>query len=246
MTQHNPIHGGRYLLRGLRIIFQPGLKRFVYIPMAINLFIYILFIALANHYIHKFVAWIDHFLPSWLQWLNWLLWPFFILMGLVILLYSFGIIASLVTAPFNSFLAEKVEYVATGNKPNSTPWSAIFKETWRVIEREIRKLLYYLPRVIILFVISFIPVINLISSLLWLWLAAWMMAVQYLDYPFDNHHVSFADMMKRLRANYFSNLGFGVAVLFALIIPIFNIVIIPAAVAGATLKWLDEEKQQHA
>ncbi len=61
------------------------------------------------------------------------------------------------------------------------------------------KLAYILPRMAILFVISWIPVINLIAPLLWGAFTAWTMAITYLDYPMDNNKVSFATCAGGLR-----------------------------------------------
>jgi CysZ protein len=52
--------------------------------------------------------------PDWLGWLEWLLWPVFILALLIIVFYSFTLIANLIASPFNGLLAEKTEALLTG------------------------------------------------------------------------------------------------------------------------------------
>ena len=51
---------------------------------------------------------------------------------------------------------------------------------------------------------------------------------QYIDYPADNHK-------KR-----WQSLGFGGIVYLVLLIPVVNLLMMPAAVAGATLFWVRE------
>jgi len=68
----------------------------------------------------------------------------------------------------------------------------------------------------------------------------WMMAVQYIDYPADNNKLGFDEMLAWLRAKRWQSLGFGGIVYVALLVPLLNLLIMPAAVAGATLFWVRE------
>ena len=54
----------------------------------------------------------------------------------------------------------------------------------------------------------------------------------------DNHKHTL--LGKKLRSSYLSNFAFGASAMIFSFIPIFNLIIIPAAVAGATLKFLEE------
>jgi CysZ protein len=111
----------------------------------------------------------------------------------------------------------------------------------RTLKRELRKLSYFLPRAIGLLILSLIPGLNLIATPLWLLFGVWMMAVQYIDYPCDNNKVSWDDMLAWLRAKRWQSLGFGGITYVALLIPFVNILMMPAAVAGATLFWVRED-----
>lgn len=73
-----------------------------------------------------------------------------------------------------------------------------------------------------------------VAPVLWFLFSAWMLAIQYCDYPFDNHKVSFADMRRALRQHKTDNLQFGALVSLFTMIPILNLVILPVAVCGAT------------
>ncbi len=48
--------------------------------------------------------------------------------------------------------------------------------------------------------LSLIPGLNLLAAPLWLLFGVWMMAVQYIDYPADNHKMGWDGMLAWLRA----------------------------------------------
>jgi CysZ protein len=239
------LSGPHYLREGLKLILSPGLRVFVLLPLAINLLVFIGLIVVS---LQQFNGWVEAFmpsLPSWLSVLEYLLWPLFVVLVLLMVFFTFNIVANIIAAPFNGFLAEKVETVARGqdNFP-AFSWSELFAMLPRTLNRELRKLGYFLPRSIALLILSFIPVLNIIAAPLWLLFGIWMMAVQYIDYPADNNKVSWPDMLAWLREKRWQSLGFGGVTYLALLIPFVNLLMMPAAVAGATLFWVREGGKQ--
>ena len=91
-----------------------------------------------------------------------------------------------------------------------------------------------------LLILSFIPGLNIIAAPLWVLFNIWMMAVQYIDYPADNNKVSWPVMMEWLRSRRLLSLGFGGITYLALMVPFFNLIAMPAAIAGATLLWVEQ------
>lgn len=235
------LSGPQYLREGLSLILQPGLRLFVILPLATNLLLFIGLIYLATN---QFNTWVDRLmpgLPDWLGFLEYVLWPLFVVLVLLMVFFTFTMLANIIAAPFNGFLAEKVETVARGH--DSSPpfsWGELFAMLPRTIGREARKLAYFLPRALLLLALSFIPVLNLLAAPLWLLFGIWMMAVQYIDYPADNNKLSWQEMMAWLRVHRLKSLSFGAATYAALLIPLLNLLIMPAAVAGATLFWVRE------
>ena len=71
-------------------------------------------------------------------------------------------------------------------------------------------------------------------AFLWVLLGAWMMALEYLEYPLNNHGRLFPEVRALLRQRRGLALGFGGAVLLLTLIPVLNFVAMPVAVAGAT------------
>ncbi len=236
------LSGPDYLREGLKLVLSPGLRLFVLLPLAINL---ILFIALIGFAVDQFSGWLNSLMsgmPGWLSFLDFLLWPLFVALLLLMVFFTFTMLANIIAAPFNGFLAEKVEVVVRGTDPfPAFSWSELVAMVPRTLKREVRKLSYFLPRTLGLLILSLIPGLNLIATPLWLLFGVWMMAVQYIDYPADNNKMSWQDMLTWLRAKRWQSLGFGGITYVALLIPFVNLLMMPAAVAGATLFWVRED-----
>lgn len=240
----NLLQGADYVMRGVRLLPHPRLRLFVLIPLLVNILIFGTLIGVGLSYLIDFVdrwlAWI----PEWLDFIRWILWP---LIGLAVSLmtgYLFTAVALIIASPFNSLLAEKAEELITGEPVDSLEGlGAALMEVPRAILREISKLLYYLPMALFVLIATFIPVLNAVSPLLWFLLGAWMMSLQFLDYPMDNHRLSFNDVKEAARERRLSSMGFGGLVALCTGIPVVNFFIVPAAVVGATLLWCEELRE---
>jgi CysZ protein len=239
----NIIRGTDYLVQGLRLLTRPGIRPFVLIPLLINIALFGGALWWGVQQVSALNAMLMGWLPGWLEWLSWLLWPIFLLLALLFVGYGFSIVANLIAAPFNGYLAEKAEQLLTG-APLATEnnWKTILLLVPRSIGRELRKLLYFVPLLLGVFVLSMIPGINVIAAPLGFLIAAWMMTLQYLDYPFDNHAMSFAQVKQGARLQRLTSMGFGGAVMLGTMIPVLNLVIMPAAVCGATAYWVNDVK----
>ena len=244
-TINSPLSGLHYLLKGAKLLSHPKLRFFVLIPLMINILIF----ASAFWFLFsEITAWIDNYiadLPGWLSWLSYLFWPFIIFSILVSFSFIFSTVANFIAAPFNGLLAEKTENLLTGKAINDDGFADLIKDLPRIFKREIQKLAYFLPRLILCLVLFFIPVIGqTVAPFVWFIFAGWMMVVQYADFPFDNHKIPFTDMKKALSARLGKNLTFGMLISFFTTIPVLNFVIMPIAVCGATAFWVDIYKEE--
>ncbi|MBU2885425.1 sulfate transporter CysZ [Gilvimarinus agarilyticus] len=239
--QGNPSHALDHLSRGARLMLAPGLKRFIIVPLLTNLLVFIgttlVLISAFSDFLSLLMGW----LPGWLEFLAWLLWAIFAVAVLFIYGYSFNVITNLIAAPFYGILAEKIEQKLTGTAPPEESWAALIPRT---LGRELIKLWYFFTRglliLLLIFVSWFIPGVNLIVlvvSALW---AAWCMAVQYVDYPADNHQTPFPELRRRLRHPTLTSYSFGGLIMLASMVPVINIFAMPIAVAGATVFWVTE------
>ena len=229
--------GAGYLFKGFELIRLKGIRRFVFIPLIINLLLfscafYYMFIEL-EYYMTTLMAW----LPSWLEWLSVVLWPLVVITVLVIFSFLFSTAANWIAAPFNGLLSEKIESILVGERAPNGNMLAIVKDTPRTLSREWKKLAYYIPRFFGFFIL--LLVLPVIGQIIWFLFIAWMMAIQYKDYPFDNHKIPFDTMKQSLKARQGLSYGFGITVALFAMIPIVNLVIMPVAICGATAIWVD-------
>lgn len=229
------------LAQGTRLVLSPGLRRYVFLPVVANLALYVGTIV---YLLNNFGGWLDYWMlkvPGWLNWLEWLIWPLLVVSLVVVVFFTFTLVSNLIAAPFYGFLAEKVETRLTGQPPADE--RSLVRGGLDALGRELIKLGYILPRMALLFLIGFVPGLNLAMPFLWAAFSAWMMAITYLDYPMDNNRVAFADMRRRLRARWWPTLTFGGWVLAATWLPLVNLVVLPGAVAGAVLMWQQHYRQ---
>lgn len=237
----NPLLGFNYLLRGLRLLLQPGLKRHLFIPLVINILVFSLIGWLGYT---QFEALINWMLPEngLLSYIRWLLWPLFALAALLITFYTFTAVANLLAAPFNSRLSAKVEELTTGKRPPENN-QALIKIILPTMASELRKLGYFLLRAIPLLLLFVIPVINIAAPFIWILFSAWFLALEYGDYPMGNHGLTFREQHQRQKRARFAALGFGGATTLLMMVPILNFAAMPAAVAGATLYWCEQRER---
>lgn len=239
------IKGARYLLKGFGLIQQKGIRHFAYLPVLINTLLFSVAIWLTTS---QFGGWINSMMPNWMpEWvlniLMWVLWPLLFLLIALIVFFTFSIIGNILSAPFNGPLAEAVESKVTGKAPPSLSFSEIMKDAPKMIFNELKKLGYLLIWAIPILLISLIPVLNITSPLIWALFSGWMLAIDYHDFPMGNHQLYFSEQRVLLRQKKPLVLGFGLATMFVTMIPIINFIVIPAAVAGATVLYLDHFHQ---
>ncbi|GHE98744.1 sulfate transporter CysZ [Thalassotalea profundi] len=234
--------GAGYFIKGFELIRMKGIRRFVFIPLIINLVLfsiafYYMFIQLQT-YMDVIEAW----LPEWMSWLSIVLWPIAVLFILVMFSFIFSSIMNWIAAPFNGLLSEKMEALLTNEKPPSGDAFDVIKDIPRTLSREWCKFRYYLPRAIGFFLLYWI--LPVIGQIVWFLFLAWMMAVQYKDYPFDNHKINFDVMKDELQARKGLSYSFGITTALFSMVPIVNLVVMPVAICGATALWVDHYRPQ--
>ena len=235
---NNPVTGISYFLRGFELIWRPRLRTYVLVPLIVNVLLFGGLLWFGTDRVSDFV---DAQLPDWLDWLSWLLVPLFFLVALVVSGFLFNMVATFIASPFNGLLAEAVEREVTGRTaPGEGGFKKMMAELAHTLASELRKLLYVIGWAIPMVILMLIPGINVIGTFLWMLFGAWMLAVTYIDYPMGNHGLHFSVQRGRLRSKRWLSLGFGGAVMFALTIPILNFLVVPWAVAGATLMWVEQ------
>jgi len=224
-------HGISSFMAGINLIRQPGLRRFVIVPLLINVTLFSLASWLLWHYLSTAV---DSMLPSWLSWLAWLILPIFMTSILAIVYYCFTLVANIIAAPFYGQLSKGVEAHLKGQPYVDTQSDSFIKEGLQMLGLELRKITYYLLRATPLLLLSIIPGVNVISLPLWLLFSAWFLTFEYGGYSFENHKILFNEQKRILNKSRVNSMTFGGISLLATTIPVINLFAPAIAVAGAT------------
>ena len=241
--------GVRCFIRGFSLMLTPGVRSWAFIPMILSALLYVGLIWAAAEWMGPHLddleTSLDASLPSWLDWvsaiLGPLLWILYWLAALLVVTFTFVIVASVVASPFNGPLAEAAEHALTAQAPPTTSWLRILTRLPGVLIQETKKVLYAVFWSIPFLLLLFIPVAGQILWFLW---NAWITALAFTDYPLDNNGFRFADMRRMLRRRHWAAYGFGAAALFTFTIPILNLFAVPASVCGATLLWIEVLRPQ--
>lgn len=238
---HSLISGAEYAFAGFQDIRKPSLLPFILVPLVINVALF----AVGIYWLWGwFGSWMDQAmaaLPEWLSWLSYVLWPLLALVIALVVFYGFSIVANFIASPFNGFLAERLENELRGGE-NASPPKALsehLSNVGQLLINEVRKLIYQIAWAIPIVIISLIPAVNLIAPFLWIVYGAWMMAIQYVDYPMGNHDLFFRDEKRVLGQHRGLSLGFGGVMSLITLLPILNFVAVPVGVCGATRLWVD-------
>jgi len=231
----SPVHAVNCLLKGLKLLAKAELRKYLLIPVLINVVLYSIAISLGYVYIADLIT---EFIPSWLSWLEWLIWPLFFISFSIIGFFTFTILANLIAAPFYSQLSIKTLELISGEKS-----TAAEQKVSQVLWAELGRMGYLVSRMIPLSILFIIPGINLIAPFLWALFGAWGIGLEFMAYPLENKGLLFAQQKEQAKTRRLSVLSFGGLTVLGLSIPVLNIVVAPAAVIGATVYFysLNEE-----
>ena len=248
---NNPALGISYLFKALPLLTKPGIKSYVFIPLLINIIIFSIGIYFGfvyyDEYMNRFLDTTDMWgwVASLVEIFKPILYVLFALTLLVVIFYTFSILANVIAAPFNSLLAEATEKYLTGNTANdSGGMKQLMKDVIPIILMEIRKLIYMvlwsIPFLILLFIIP------LVGPIIWFLFTAWMMSLQYMDYPMGNHRLKFREQRRLQADSRLLSLGFGGITMGASMIPLVNFIVMPTAVIAATILWVEQYKSDQS
>jgi CysZ protein len=236
--------GIQALARALQLLNQPGIRRYVIMPLLINLLIFGALIWYGYSLFQPYVDWIMSYIPGFLDFLRWLAWLVFAALAAITLFFTFTPVANIVAAPFNALMSEKIEMYLTGRALSSNIGFA--RMAVDAIRSQLGKLFYVLLWALGLLLFSLIPVVNFIAPVLWVIFGSWLLSLEYFDYPMGNHDLNFAEEKRRLAARRGISLGFGGAMLVMTSIPVINFLAMPLGVAAATLLWVEQFQSPHS
>ncbi|MGZ8225918.1 MAG: sulfate transporter CysZ [Methylococcaceae bacterium] len=231
---NNPILAAGFLLKSIKLLGRPELRKFILIPILINIALYSAALTLGYYYVGELI---NQFIPTWLQWLDWILWPLFFISFFIAGFFTFTILANLIAAPFYGKLSAKTLAIIRGQAI-----AVVEPPVAKIVGAELKRAIYFATRALPLLMLSIIPGLNVIAPFVWALFGAWGMALEYMAYPLENEGLLFSEQKQLLKSVRLGALSFGGLAAMGLTIPVLNIIVGPAAVIGATI-YFDKMKK---
>jgi CysZ protein len=229
------IEGIKYFFKGISLCKQKELRKFMYLPLLLNIVITSIGLYFAFSEAFSFSEeLIANYLPSWLSFIKWLVTLILWVLIFILVIYTFTTITLLIGSPFYSILSEKTEKFISNKQIVELSTKDLIKDIPHIIGLEILKFLYRIPILLISFICLFIPVFGPIIIAM---LSSWGCAMDYTSYGFENNRISLKLTRKALSSQKPLCFGFGLCVWACMLIPIINFFIVPAAVCGGTALW---------
>ncbi len=232
---NNPVLAIGFLFKGVKLLTRPELRKFIIIPILINVVLYSAALTLGYFYISDLIA---QFIPGWLHWLSWFLWPLFFISFFIAGFFTFTVLANILAAPFYGQLSAKTLAIVSDEIQEQAE-----QPLAKVLIAELRRVGYLSSRALPLLILSVIPGVNILAPFLWALFGAWGIALEYLAYPLENQGVLFSEQKDLVNSVRLGALSFGGLTVLGLTVPVLNIIVAPAAVIGATL-YVHEIEQQ--
>ena len=153
------------------------------------------------------------------------------IVALGLILYKHIIMA--LSAPFMSPVSEKIEKHLLGEKHVHRDTSNK-EQLWRGVRINVRNLLLELLFTIPLIIISFIPVIGIVASVLIFLIQSYYAGFGNMDYTLERHF-KYDESTKFVRANSGVAIGNGIVFMAMLFIPVIGIILVlPLSVTAST------------
>ena len=230
--------GAATVARGLQILKRPEIRIYAIMPLLVNIVLFGGLIWYGYAQFQPLVEYLMSYLPGFLDFLRWFLWILITVLTALIVFFSFTPIANIVAAPFNALMSETIEILLTGKTIGTN--GSFIAMALNSIRSQLRKLGYILLWSGALFLISLIPLLNIIAPVLWVVFGSWLLTLEYLDYPMGNHDLSFSRQKQILGQRKGLALGFGGCIMVLTVVPLLNFIVMPVAVAGATVLWVEQ------
>lgn len=231
--------GAACVFRGAALLIRPGIRHFAWIPLLINVLVFAGLIWLSGE---AFDALLERYLSGaeslWWSALRWLAWAMFSAAMLLVSFFTFTLAANLIGSPFNEALSAAVS-TRLGNHPGEAgqSWTTILAAFPAAIGQEITKWLYFARWLLPALLLFLVPGAQLLAPFIWAALAAWFVALEYVEFPASNRDLDFKALRERIKSDRGYLWGFGATVMVLALVPGLNLVLMPVAVAGATVLW---------
>lgn len=147
---------------------------------------------------------------------------------------SFIALTLLIGGPFYEHIAEQAEQQL--GLDTSGDGAGLARQVGRGVRDSLKLVLVALIGAVVLLVIGFVPVAGQIAgAVLGALFGAWVISLEMVGLVFQRRGLAFGERHRRLREHKAMTLGFGLPAYLLCLVPVLQLLIIPAAVVGGTL-----------
>jgi CysZ protein len=153
--------------------------------------------------------------------------------GIIVAVVTFTALTLTIGDPFYEAISKRIDDRFGGVSEPDVPWRRTI--VWNLAD-SLRLVLLSLSISVVLFVLGLIPVVGqTVVPVIGAVLGGWLLAVEVSGVPFNRRGLRLRDRRRMLRANRPLALGFGIPLFVAFLVPFVAVLVMPGAVAGATL-----------
>ncbi len=235
LTIWNPgvIKGAVSLLLGMRLLVSEAGLRAVLWRMIFLLVVLMLLLTGGVYWLAGYVAsmWLPEGDAWYWQLVSWFVWLLTILLALVSGVVSYSILASAVAAPWLDELAGRTEALA-GIKVSvvEAPWHLQILQS---LANSIRPLAGLFGMGCVALLCLLVPVLgHFLAVVIWSYAGVRFLNFELMDAPASRRDWDFVARKSEQNARRFYYLGFGGMALVLMLVPVVNLLVIPAAVVA--------------
>ncbi|TLX71168.1 hypothetical protein E9993_21105 [Labilibacter sediminis] len=150
----------------------------------------------------------------------------FVIRMLFVILFAYigGYIIIILLSPVFAFLSEKIETILTG-KEYPFNFNQFIKDIWRGVRLALRNLGIELLLTLVLFIISFIPVVGLFTSITLFFISAYFYGFSFIDYSLERKQMNISESVAFVKTNKGLAIGNGSVFSLVLLIPFIGVLI---------------------
>lgn len=243
--------------KAVKFIREHHLRRYYVIPIVMNILLFVIGIGTVNDLsefaVQSFENWAhpDHwefwgaeFLAATIGFLIWL-----ILKILFFFLFAFlgGYIVLIFMSPVLAYISEITESKLT-QTAYPFKWTQLLTDALRGIRIAIRNFFLETMAMIVLFFMSFIPLVGLITAPLLFFISAYFYGFSFMDYTCERRRLKFNESVVYIRNNKGLAIGNGLLFAGALLIPFIGVslagILAIVSTVAATISILEKEENK--
>lgn len=159
----------------------------------------------------------------------------------VLMSWTFVIVVGIISAPFNSMLSYRIERKLVERKVESDQKRTMRELMARLGEtflNEFKKLVFIFAFAVLAAILNLFPLFYPVG----LFIMSTLLAIQFVDYSWSRHDLSFGACVKDTLRNIFPYSVSGFLFLLLIAVPVINVLVPALATSYFTVLWINQQK----